>query len=297
MTATPGRYTHGHDESVLRSHRWRTAANSAAYLLPHLRPGLNLLDVGCGPGTITQDFATLLAPGRVVGIDPSADVVEQARAALPQPPLPDLPITPGAPGTEFDFGAGAVATAVPTYLVADAATYAGQDPAARFDVVHAHQVLQHVADPVAVLRVLAELAVPGGTVAARDSDYSAMTWYPPVPELTDWMELYQAAARANGGEPDAGRRLVAWARASGCFAEVATSASVWCFATEEDRAWWGGMWADRILESAMARQVVDSGLAVAGDLRRISAGWRRWAEDPDGWFAVLHGEILGRTPS
>jgi cyclopropane fatty-acyl-phospholipid synthase-like methyltransferase len=48
-------YTHGHHESVLRSHRWRTAENSAGYLLPHLAPGMNLLDVGCGPGTITAD--------------------------------------------------------------------------------------------------------------------------------------------------------------------------------------------------------------------------------------------------
>src|SRR5690348_13675636 len=45
-------YVHGHHESVLRSHRWRTAANSAAYLLPHLTPGASVLDVGAGPGTI-----------------------------------------------------------------------------------------------------------------------------------------------------------------------------------------------------------------------------------------------------
>ena len=58
-------YLHGHHESVLRSHRWRTADNSAAYLLPRLEPGQYLLDVGCGPGTITCDLATLVAPGRV----------------------------------------------------------------------------------------------------------------------------------------------------------------------------------------------------------------------------------------
>ena len=67
---TPG-YTHGHHESVLRSHRWRTAANSAAYLLPHLGPGITLLDVGCGPGTITVDLARRVAPGAVVGVDRS----------------------------------------------------------------------------------------------------------------------------------------------------------------------------------------------------------------------------------
>jgi len=49
------RYTHGHAESVLRSHRTRTAANSAAYLLPHLAAGQRLLDVGSGPGSINVE--------------------------------------------------------------------------------------------------------------------------------------------------------------------------------------------------------------------------------------------------
>ena len=53
-------YTHGHAESVLRSHRARTAGNSAAYLLPLLRPTDRLLDVGSGPGTITADLARLV---------------------------------------------------------------------------------------------------------------------------------------------------------------------------------------------------------------------------------------------
>ena len=73
-------YTHGHHESVLRSHRWRTAENSAAYLLSDLKPGLSLLDVGCGPGSMTADFAQRLNPGRVCGIDSSSDVIG---AALP----------------------------------------------------------------------------------------------------------------------------------------------------------------------------------------------------------------------
>ena len=74
-------YTHGHHDSVLRSHRWRTVANSAAYLMPHLVPGVDLLDVGCGPGTITCDMARAVAPGRVVGVDAAAGVIEEAREA------------------------------------------------------------------------------------------------------------------------------------------------------------------------------------------------------------------------
>ena len=73
-------YSHGHHESVLRSHTWRTAANSAAYLLDSLRPGMTLLDVGCGPGTITVDLAGQVPHGHVVRVDRSAEVVEQARA-------------------------------------------------------------------------------------------------------------------------------------------------------------------------------------------------------------------------
>jgi trans-aconitate methyltransferase len=272
---SPG-YTHGHHESVLRSHRWRTAENSAGYLLAELRrrgPGASLLDVGCGPGTITTDLAVRLAPGRVVGIDPAPDVVRQARAGMPA------------------TGAG---TGV-TFEVGDVLTWRPPD-GGLFDVVHAHQVLQHVPDPVAALAAMAALCAPGGVVAARDSDYAGMTWYPQLPELARWMELYQAAARANGGEPDAGRRMLSWAHAAG-LTDVTPTASVWCFATPADRDWWGGMWADRILESAMARQVVDDGLATTGELRRISAGWRRWAADPDGVFVIPHGEILCRVPS
>src|ERR1041384_5037714 len=74
-------YTHGHHESVLRSHRWRTAENSAGYLLDALVPGTRVLDVGCGPGTITVDIAQRVAPGRVVGIDRADEVLDTARAA------------------------------------------------------------------------------------------------------------------------------------------------------------------------------------------------------------------------
>src|SRR5271163_3663638 len=75
-------YTHGHAESVLRSHRWRTAENSAAYLLPHLRPGMDLLDVGCGPGTITTDLAASVGQGRVIGVDREPAVVAEASGRL-----------------------------------------------------------------------------------------------------------------------------------------------------------------------------------------------------------------------
>jgi ubiquinone/menaquinone biosynthesis C-methylase UbiE len=261
-------YTHGHHESVLRSHRWRTAENSAAYLLPHLEPGQRLLDVGSGPGTITADFVELVAPGRVTAL-------EASDAALTLT-LDEL----AARGLEADG------------LVGD--IHHLDLPDDSFDVVHAHQVLQHVGDPVQALREMRRLCKSGGIVAARDSDYPAFTWYPEVPELDEWLALYLQAARANGGEPNAGRFLLAWAHEAG-FTEVEPSASAWCFATPDRRELWGGMWEARILESDIARQIVDQGLGTTADLERISAGWRRWTDDPDAWFATLLGEIICRA--
>lgn len=72
------RYTHGHDDAVLRSHSWRTAENSARHLLEVLEPGASVLDVGCGPGTITADLARAVGDGQVLGLDRSAEVVARA---------------------------------------------------------------------------------------------------------------------------------------------------------------------------------------------------------------------------
>src|SRR3954452_23911704 len=72
-------YTHGHAEPVLRSHRWRTAGNSAAYLLPHLSAGQRLLDVGAGPATLTADLAALVAAGPVAVVE-----IDEAAAELPR---------------------------------------------------------------------------------------------------------------------------------------------------------------------------------------------------------------------
>ena len=262
-------YTHGHHESVLRSHRWRTAENSAAYLLPHLRAGDRVLDIGCGPGTITADLADRVSPGRVTALEVTEAALDLARAEIAGRGL----------GT-VDFAVGDV--------------HALQFPDDSLDVVHAHQVLQHVGDPVTALREMRRVCRSGGIIAVRDSDYAAFTWFPQLPELDAWLALYQKVARANGGEPDAGRRLLSWAHAAG-LRDVTATASVWCFADAADRDWWGGMWQDRILESELARTALATGAATEADLRSISTAWRAWADDDDAWLAILHGELICRA--
>lgn len=226
----PDTYSHGHHESVLRSHVWRTAENSAAYLLPHLRPGLDLLDVGCGPGTITLELAALVRPGRVVGVDAAPTAVAEAERH------------------ERDHGGSDV-----TFQVGD--VYGLGFPDAYFDVVHAHQVLQHLSDPARALRSMRRVLRPGGLVAVRDGDYGAMVWSAADPRLDRWLALYHELTARNGAEADAGRYLLGWVQRAG-FVDVAASNSAWTFATPEERAWWGGR-ALVVLE------------AVVGGLRRL----------------------------
>ena len=266
------RYTHGHHESVLRTHAWRTVENSAAYLVPHLRAGASVLDVGCGPGTVTVDLAHRVAPGRVVGVDLSPEVV--ARAAREA------------------RGAGAPGAVDVEFVVADLFALPFADDS--FDVVHAHQVLQHVHDPVGALVEMRRVARPGGVVAVREVDYGATAWAPSSTGLERWIDVYDRVHRANGGEPDAGRHLRGWALAAG-FAEVTSSASVWCFASDAERAWWGGAWAERATRSSFAEQAISSGAATAVELDDIAAAWLAWREDPAGTLLMPHGEVLARA--
>lgn len=261
-------YIHGHHESVLRSHRWRTAANSAAYLLPHLHPGMRLLDIGCGPGTITADLARHVAPAPVIGVDREPAVIAEAARLL-----------------------GVDGPANVEFRTADA--YALEFSKGSFDVVHAHQVLQHLTDPTAALSEMRRVLRDGGIVAVRDSDYGGFVWAPSDPLLDRWMELYHEVSDRNRTDADAGRNLLSWVKAAG-FAEAAAGSSTWTFAETPDRLWWGELWAERVTQSSFAKQAIEYGLSTADELSSIAAGWRQWAAHDDGFFVVLHAEVLAR---
>ena len=124
-----------------------------------------------------MDLAGRVPAGQVTGIDAAADVLVLARqeAATTTGPRPTSVRSPSTWAT----GAGT------------------------FDVVHAHQVLQHLSDPVAALTEMRRVCRPGGLVAARDGDYGGFFWFPDDPGLTEWQELYRNVARALSGEPNA----------------------------------------------------------------------------------------------
>ncbi|KAI9040783.1 methyltransferase-UbiE family protein [Aspergillus affinis] len=140
-------YTNDHSQSVLQTHSWRDVSNSAPYLLSHLQPTMTILDVGCGPGSITIDLARKVPRGHVVGVEYVSDPLDGARS---------LASSAGLTNVRFHIGD----------------IYDLLFPGNSFDVVHAHQVLQHIADPVQAFKEMRRVVKPGGIVAVQE-----MEWY------------------------------------------------------------------------------------------------------------------------
>ena len=269
MTKEQATYSHGHHQSVVDDHARRTAKDSAAYLIPYIKPTDTILDVGCGPGTITADFAALAFEGKVIGSDAVESVLFQAS----------------------DYAASRGLTNV-TFQKDDANALPFEDDT--FDIVHCHQVLQHVKNPVAILKEMRRVAKPGGIVAAREADYMTFAWYPEPPEIARWMELYQKVARTNGGEPNAGRYCHVWAREAGFeLDEIEATWDTWRYAGVRAQQF-GGSWSGRILQPGFSATAVREKFATQDEIKHISEVWKKWGEHEQAFVAIPHGEIICR---
>ena len=123
-------------------------------LVALLRPGLTVLDIGCGTGVITRDIAAAVAPhGRVVGVDVNVALIEEARQ---------------------------VHGAVPalTFEVCDVYTLPFR---AAFDLVSAARVLQWLVHPLDAVRMLVAATKPGGQVILLDYNHEKIAWDPAPP--------------------------------------------------------------------------------------------------------------------
>lgn len=262
----PKVYTTDHSTSVLETHSWRTLSNSALYLLPYIQPDLQILDVGCGPGSMAIDFAKHVPRGHVTGVEYVPDPLEGARA---------LAAAEGVSNISFQVGD----------------IHDLPFPDDTFDIVHAHQVIQHIADPVRAFQEMRRVVKQGGIVAVRES--ASLTWYPESEGITAWRDVGERMRRAKGGNPHPGRFIHIWAKEAGFPGEsIKKSAGSWCFSSPDERKYWGGSMEKRARSSGFAATAIEEGFATQEDLEKIAMGWRAFVEDEDAWFGLLHGEIL-----
>lgn len=198
MTSSRETYTPGYFEPTLRLMLMRTAVRHAAFFTPFLRPGIRLLDCGCGPGTITLDLANLVSPGQVVGID-----LEPTQLRSAQDRARQLPVN-------VSFG------------VASIYTFPFSD--GYFDAVFAHALFEHLREPVRALSEMKRVLRSSGLVGVRSPDWAGWLVYPPNPLIEQAFHQFKKIQIANGGNPHVGRALKGFLRESG-FSNVSLTAS------------------------------------------------------------------------
>ena len=162
---------------------------------------------------------------------------------------------------------------------------------ASFEIVHAHQVLQHLVRPETALLEMRRVAT--SIVAVTDADYSGMIWWPNTPELARWMEIYQEIGHRNGVDPNIGRRLGGIAAEAGLH-DSEMSVHTWIYSTMEQREWWAEIWAGRVLDSNYASLARRLGVATDQDLEEVALGWRRWAGIDGAHFTIPNFSLIAR---
>ncbi|CCC11148.1 hypothetical protein SMACR_03852 [Sordaria macrospora] len=280
MTTQHTAYAIGHAPSHTKHHEWRTAANSAPRLLPHLQkalasnPNLKLLDIGCGPGTISASLAQHLLPsGNVLATDIADDVLERAKEhAISQGlSVPDNISFQKASVYELPFSDN------------------------EFDIVHAHQVLCHLDDPVAATKEMLRVCKPGGLISLREADMRMWCFWPELPSLLKFHALMVEVMLANGGQDKGGRKLVSWVMGAGVKREaIEAGFGTWCYSATEDRKAWGESMIERLRTGQMRQKGIELGLTTEEGVEEMVEGWKRWIEREDAMLGIVNGEVIVR---
>ena len=261
-------YTMGYGEEFRRVLERRNAQSHAAHLLPHLRPGMRLLDFGCGPGTISVGLAKAVAPGEFHGIDVEESQVDLARRTAR---------AAGCENVEFRMGS-----------VTDLPFDDGW-----FDVAHCNAVLMHVPDIRAALNELKRVLKPGGIVSVQELITAASFSAPDFGNLNGMFDTFAKVLSATGGHPQLGREIKNVLYEAG-FVDVESSLSFEVFDSTEDRALFHGFVRDWFFASDMVTAATQNGFATP----RQFEGWRRsvdkWRDHPGALATFAWGGALGR---
>jgi ubiquinone/menaquinone biosynthesis C-methylase UbiE len=252
------------------AHARRTAERNAAFLLPHLRPGMRLLDAGCGAGSITLGLAEAVTGGKALGIDANSEAVASASATAFSLARHNL---------RFEVGD---VTALP---FADAS----------FDAVFCHAVLQHLRDPLSALREFRRVLSEGGIIGIADADIDGSIIAPPDPALDASARLlHDLRAHATGGNLRIGKHLRRLLHEAG-FESVISSVRADSDGDAESVRRTGIFWATYYRAPELKDYAIDLALATEAQLDAMSDAWLRWSESPGAFWARFWCQAVGRA--
>ena len=258
-------YTMGYSEDFQKLLRRRNAETSATHLLPHLKPGMRVLDFGCGPGTISMGLAEAVEPGELHGVDMEESQIEMARAAA---------------------SAGGHRNAA--FQIADVTDLPFEDDS--FDVAHCNALLMHVPDTKAVLAEVRRVLKPGGIISSREMfvDSSFLE-----PELSGGWDTFSKLITANGGHPQIGKELKRVFLEAG-FSDIRAGVSFEPFVTDEDIDFLHDFIIGWFFAPGTVEAATKYGLATEEQFNDWRTMLDQWRETPGALAGFAWGEALGR---
>jgi ubiquinone/menaquinone biosynthesis C-methylase UbiE len=265
MSTTTGRtYSLEDDETWDAMMRNRTAIKEAAFMLPFLKKGQSIVDIGCGQGTITVDLAELVAPGIVAGFDPQAEHIQRARSLAQSR------------GLSCIFEVGDV--------------YKPPFAPSSFDIGLAHMVFMHLQDPESALRSVLGLLKPGGLICTRDRGSSYHFEGGNREAMSRVIDIVVATTNAASGSQygmAVGEVLNRLCREAGLeVLQVTASLNV---QRPSERTY--------PLEGPFGQRAIDSGVSTRSEVDDLAREWDAWAADPDAYMALDHYEVVARKPA
>lgn len=252
-------YKHGYDSHISKTHAWRSVENCSAYMIPFIKPTDKILDVGCGPGSITSDLGSYVPQGTVIGVEPTEEIIEDARTKCAEK---------GVKNVSFQVGS----------------VYKLPFDDNSFDIVHTHQVIIHLNERVEALKELRRVTKPKGYVCCKEGDMDSMIVYPAEYEDTT-REFLSIVGKSKYTSTNCGRKLRELALEAGFrSADIKSTASLWYFGSDDDRKWFSTMYIER-----MEKAQID---ADEDTKKGLIEEFKRWSSDERGVLSMLNGEVV-----
>ncbi len=267
--ATPD-YTMGFSEEILEAFRRYTAEVNAAYLLPYLRPGLRLLDFGCGPGTISVGLAKAVSPGEVHGVDMEASQIDIARSVA-----------------KVSRQDNAI------FHVGDVVDLPFED--GFFDVAHCHNVLMHVPDTAAVLQEVKRILKPGGIIGCREMICESSFTEPDFGVIRKSWDMFEDLLAADDGHPQMGKELKSHIVEAG-FTNVRATGSIDIFSAPADVAFIYALANKWFLSPEITEAAIQYGASTEELCGQIRDAYDKWRDHPGALCGIAYGEAVAGRP-
>ena len=263
-------YTMGFSEEFLESLKRVSAETQAGYLLPYLRPGFRLLDVGCGLGAISIGLAKAVAPGEMHGLDMEASQIDMARS---------------------NARAYGVDNAI--FHVGDAIDLPFEDGS--FDVVSYQNVIMHIPDTRKVFDEAKRVLKPGGIIGCREMIVQASFTYPDFGVIRKAWDMFEDLLAADDAHPQMGKELKGHLANAG-FSNIKVTLSSDLFSTPPDVDFIYSFVQKWFLSPEITDAAIKYGAATRELCDDISAAYDRWRADPGAVLSVAYGEVVANKP-